>query len=246
MNKAHGLFWLFALSSISPASAHTMISTSGGTRIPLMEIYSSESCSSCPPADKWATSLRENKDLWRKFVPVVFHVDYWNDLGWVDGLSSNSMTKRQQNIAQTWAKPSVYTPAVVVNGQEWKAWGRNAIPEPGSTKAPKISIFAEKDGKYLVEVESLELLGAGEKFIVRLAKLGVGLISKITSGENSGKELEHSFVVLGWDAKPVSAKANKVYFKFDNDNKKLARQAIAAWIERIDNPIPLQATGGYL
>src|SRR5271154_7473575 len=78
----------------SPAE-RTLIASSGTSRVQLLELYSSESCSGCPPADAWVSELKEKSDLWKHVVPVVFHVDYWNYLGWKDGLSSDTMTKRQ-------------------------------------------------------------------------------------------------------------------------------------------------------
>ena len=95
------------------ANAHQLVARSGSGTIRLVELYSSESCSSCPPADRWMSTLKGHPGLWKSFVPVVFHVDYWNDLGWKDGLSASSMTKRQRDVAATWA----YDAAALANRQ---------------------------------------------------------------------------------------------------------------------------------
>src|ERR1700677_1386741 len=68
----------------------------------LVELYSSEGCSSCPPAESWGGSLRQDSGLWKKFVPVEFHVNYWDDLGWKDPYASNEFTDRQKNYAALW------------------------------------------------------------------------------------------------------------------------------------------------
>ena len=66
----------------SPIPATTF--ESGVTRTTLLELFTSEGCSSCPPAEKWLSQLKSNPDLWKKIVPIAFHVDYWDHLGWRD------------------------------------------------------------------------------------------------------------------------------------------------------------------
>ena len=61
-----------------------LVFESGEARTMLVELFTSEGCSSCPPADAWISQLKESPDLWKKIVPVAFHVDYWNNLGWRD------------------------------------------------------------------------------------------------------------------------------------------------------------------
>ena len=235
---------ILGLSICVSAHAERLIASSGKDQVQLIELYSSESCSSCPPADKWVSSLKDNKGLWKNFVPVVFHVDYWNDLGWKDGLSSNLMTRRQQEVARTWPKASVYTPAVVVNGNEWKDWSSKNIAEKTAPSDMKLSIYEGKNGDFEVVVDGLK--SNAKEYTVRLAKLGMGISTDVTAGENSGRHLEHNFVVLNWEAKPVSVKNMKISFHFGASDKKSIRTALAVWIEKQGSPIPLQSAGGYL
>lgn len=86
----------------------------------LIELYTSEGCSSCPRADQWLSGLSQKKNLWKEFIPVAFHVDYWNYLGWKDKLSHHDYTARQQRYKAKGVLQSVDTPAFVVNGQEWR------------------------------------------------------------------------------------------------------------------------------
>src|SRR5438132_8079399 len=92
---------------------------SGPAQVALIELYTNEGCSSCPPAEKWLGELRGDAELWRRFVPVAFHVNYWDHLGWHDVLATKAYTEREYRYADTWRAPSVYTPCFVRNGQEW-------------------------------------------------------------------------------------------------------------------------------
>ena len=227
------------------AGTHRLVAASGNKRVQLLELYSSESCSSCPPADKWIATLKDDAELWKKVVPLVFHVDYWNDLGWKDGLSSNSMTKRQQDIAQTWATPAVYTPAFVINGREWRGWSSGSLPTNSSSAEFSLEIFEDQYGDFSVTVKSLGVKSSPKPLVVRIAKLGMSLNQQVTSGENSGKILNHNFAVLKWDAQTLSSGSGTVVFHLGKETGQ-NKTAIAAWIETPGKPVPLQAAGGYL
>ena len=77
-----GLIPLVAV--IAGAQNHPLVFKSAPTQTALLELFTSEGCSSCPPAERWLTSLKESARLWKEFVPVAFHVDYWDHLGWRD------------------------------------------------------------------------------------------------------------------------------------------------------------------
>ncbi len=228
------------------AQGQALLATSGTLKVQLLELYSSESCSSCPPADKWVSGLKEKAELWKGFVPVVFHVDYWNNLGWKDGFSSEPMTKRQIALSQLWPEPNVYTPAIVVDGQEWKAWRESSdhhLPPAANSKGITLSLYKKSHGNFLVKVEGQQ---KSHHFIIKIAQLGIGLSSNVTGGENSGVVLKHDFVVLNWNSKPIDEAQSEVEFHFDTPKQKTSRLAIAAWIEEVGNVTPLQAVGAYL
>ena len=90
-------------------------SESGLESAPLLELYTSEGCSSCPPADRWLSS-RVAADP--SFTALAFHVDYWDRLGWKDPFSSDAATARQNAYAKAWGTRRLYTPQMVVNGRE--------------------------------------------------------------------------------------------------------------------------------
>jgi hypothetical protein len=87
--------------------AESLTFESTETPVVLLELFTSEGCSSCPPADAWVSKLKTSPDLWKSVVPVVFHVDYWNGLGWPDRFSSRANTERQQHYSAAWHTDSV-------------------------------------------------------------------------------------------------------------------------------------------
>jgi hypothetical protein len=90
-----------------------------GARPPLvLELCTSEGCSSCPPADRWLSSLRPGAAL----LPLAFHVNYWNRLGWTDRFASTDATQRQYDLARAMGAPYVCTPQVVAGGHDWRRW----------------------------------------------------------------------------------------------------------------------------
>src|SRR5271155_1572909 len=96
--------------------ADDLVFDSTTRRVSLLELYTSEGCSSCPPAEEWLSKLKENPRLWKDYVPVAFHVDYWDGLGWPDRFASPAYTQRQRSYAQVWGGDTVYTPELVVDG----------------------------------------------------------------------------------------------------------------------------------
>lgn len=226
------------------SNAETIIASSGKNRVQLIELFSSESCSSCPPADAWISTFQEHPDLWKSFVPIVFHVSYWNHLGWKDGFSSEEMTQRQEAISRTWAQPSVYTPGMIVDGHEWKGWRSNPSSFPSSSNQRiELSISKNDDGSFRVKAKGLS---SAKKYSVHIAKLAMGLSSSIRGGENSGQTLKHNFIVLDWTGNSISQSAPEAHFFLKNKETTASRFAIAAWIEEAGSPIPLQSVGGYL
>ena len=128
--------WYFGLAAISlPVTAAPIKLESPEEQVSLLELYTSEGCSSCPPAEAWFTGLRKSPQLWRNFVPVAFHVDYWDSLGWKDPFGSKAYSERQHDHAQHWRNQSIYTPGFVLNGKEWRGWfNRETLPSTTSNR----------------------------------------------------------------------------------------------------------------
>src|SRR4029077_4597574 len=120
---------------------------SGDTQSSLIELFTSEGCSSCPPAEKWLRALKSRSDLWKKAVPVAFHVDYWDHLGWRDRFAKPEFTSRQHRYAAAWGGDSVYNPSFFVTGKGGRGWfGGNAMPIT-STKVGVLRVSVGDDGK---------------------------------------------------------------------------------------------------
>src|SRR5712691_2100571 len=120
---------------------------SGAQQTALIELFTSEGCSSCPPAETWLGRLKTDPGLWKKFVPVAFHVDYWDRLGWRDRFASKQFTERQSRYAAKWQTESVYTPAVVLNGSERRNWSSlNPAAQPNEKHTGVLSATTT-DGK---------------------------------------------------------------------------------------------------
>jgi hypothetical protein len=219
---------------------------SGETQNSLIELFTSEGCSSCPPAEKWLSALKSSQDLWKKTVPVVFHVDYWDHLGWRDRFAKPEFTSRQQRYAAAWGGDSVYTPGFVVNGREWRDWfSGNALPA-SSKKVGRLRVTLSDDGKvgatFVVESTQPRALA------LNVALLGNDLESDVKRGENSGRKLHHDFVVLQLAKSNMVASAGSwsgslSLPKEGGDDKP---SALAAWVAVGEIDPPIQATGGWL
>jgi hypothetical protein len=210
---------------------------SGTNRTSLIELFTSEGCSSCPPAERWLATLRDEPGLWRDFVPVAFHVDYWNRLGWPDRFSTREFTQREYDYASAWASPSVYTPCVVRDGAEWT--GSRTLA-PSGTAAGKLTV--RYDGITLHAEFSPAVPPAGVIFEVHAAILGGGIISKVSGGENRGETLHHEFIALKLVHGPLGQGVKLLVPKVAG----VPRYALAVWITRRGESTPLQATGGWL
>ena len=239
MNRHHFfLCVVFAFAMASPAlpAAEHVNYTSTAERQAVLELFTSEGCSSCPPAEEWLSTLSRAEGLWTKFVPIAFHVDYWDYLGWKDVYASKETTQRQHQYAATWRSNRVYTPGFVLNGEEWQ--GRSlALP-----KAEKVGVLtlSGDHAKGLWSTHFKPVAGAAEGLIYHVALVG-SATSKVTAGENAGRTLKHDFVVLSHAG---SSSANGgASVKLGADTR---ASAVVAWVSRGADPTPLQAVGGPL
>lgn len=208
---------------------------SGPTRTHLIELFTSQGCSSCPPAEAWLSRLKNEPGLWKNFVPLAFHVDYWDRLGWRDPFASKEWTARQYQYSANWKSESVYTPGFVLDGRELVDRG---IPASSSEKpgALKLSIA---NGKVLAEFVAAG--GEMKDVDLHVAMLGFEMATKVTAGENSGRNLNQDFVVLSLaNEKMLGGKAQ---IGFSPDSR---ARAIAAWITAPNQIEPIQAVGGWI
>ncbi len=224
--------------------------SSSDKQIPLLELYTSEGCNSCPPADAWISTLQHHKQLWSDFVPVVFHVDYWDYLGWQDRFAHPHFSLRQRNYKKERLVKSVYTPGFVIAGAEWKQWFRGSrdAPEPQSpTGTLKVALNGENVSADFTPVQesAWKIRLTDREYQLNIAVLGMNIDSRITSGENEGKTLTHSFVVLGYGQSTPHKEQWETTLP-DYPKQHTSELAVAFWLTPKDSQRPIQATGGWL
>ncbi|OMH39137.1 DUF1223 domain-containing protein [Motiliproteus sp. MSK22-1] len=221
----------------------------------LVELYTSEGCSSCPPADQKAGQLLSRKDLWTGIVPVVFHVDYWDYLGWKDQFAQPAFSARQRQLKRDGQLRAVYTPGWVVDGNEWRGFFRGrAIPDAVARDGGQLSV--ERQGRRLT-VDYLPPAGTDKPLVAYMTVMGFDYITEVKRGENRGLDLSHQFVVLNKqemkeDSLESTDSDNKKQWKFDmpevlfSGEDKNRRKAMALWVSEAGNSKPLQVVGGWL
>ena len=214
---------------------------SGAQQNSLLELYTSEGCNSCPPADNWISALQTNNQLWKRVVPVAFHVDYWDYLGWRDPFASQSYSRRQRLYRGLGFASAVYTPGFFLNGREYRGWRFRNLINAGSGKNVG-TLKVNYNDSVRIRFAPAQKRTGGYRFHV--AELGMNLKSNVRAGENEGRELKHSFVVLSFNS--VNADSNNAStIKLPNGFSKRA-SALAVWVTHGSDPTPIQVTGNWL
>lgn len=212
---------------------------SGNKKVHLLELYTSEGCSSCPPAESWLNSLKDDPYLYIGFIPLAFHVDYWNQLGHSDPYSKPEFSNRQRDYASEWGNSRIYTPGFVLDGKEWrslfKRFEKKALERTGNL----VVKFLKSEDKFEVTYGGF---GAERVFG---AWLFHGLENVIKRGENRGKTLKHDFVVGSMTNAPlIKGKANLKLTK--PKGKEGVESSLVFWVTAGNSNTPLQAVGGCL
>ena len=235
-----------SLTQMSAGAAEVIHLSSGPQQTTLLELYTSEGCSSCPPADRWLSQFTRDPRLWRQVVPVVFHVDYWNYLGWSDRFSQASYSERQRQYTLRRYSKSVYTPGFFSNGREWRSWFFNREPDFNPHSRP--GALQLTIGAHNLSGRFSPLSPVSTELILNLAVLGFDLTTAVAGGENQGKQLHHDFVVLALRSYEGQIRGNKVTWQLPLPPalRQTDAGAIACWISREDDPTPIQAVGGWL
>jgi hypothetical protein len=172
----------------------------------IVELFTSEGCSSCPPADALLKELSEQQKMnGVQIVALEEHVDYWNHLGWKDPYSAAEFSQRQSDYAQVFGTDGVYTPQMVVDGQSELVGSRSAAAREAIHKAanqPKAEIVLgaganSSPGKpaFEVQIKSLGGISVRGETELWIAVTEKGLQTDVKAGENSGETLKHAAVV---------------------------------------------------
>ena len=188
------------LCALQPAIAAECSAKSGLVTVPLLELYTSEGCSSCPPADKWLGGLKPDTS---KFTPLAFHVDYWDYIGWKDKFSKAEYSDRQRKGAAFGGAGFVYTPQFVMNGRDFKGWDNSRLNEAveksqniASRANLTLNTVTAANGEITLKASAQATKPSDAKNSdVFIALYENKLVSKVNAGENSGRELKHDYVV---------------------------------------------------
>jgi hypothetical protein len=201
------LLALLAVALCPPAWGAQCRAQSGSGTTALVELYTSEGCSSCPPADRWLSSLAAQDQVPGRVVPLALHVDYWDYIGWKDPYAKREFSLRQRKLTQLQRLALVYTPQVMLQGRDFRAWGTPAFDaavakinasrararlelEITSASAQVLSVRA---GAEVLDPDQLD------DAALYLAAYENRLESQVTAGENRGRRLQHDHVVLQWE-----------------------------------------------
>ena len=191
------------------ASATVCEALSGAQRTPVIELFTSEGCSSCPPADQWLSTLKG-----QPVVAQAFHVGYWDYIGWVDRFATPANTARQKEVARANLLNNIYTPQIVRDGKDWPLWRTESLLQSSraaSFSGAKFLYAAPRAGLTNIAAQAtiaMQRVAQTDQYTARVTPTnGVsrwsaywtvtehGHNSKVKSGENNGEFLQHDFVV---------------------------------------------------
>jgi hypothetical protein len=166
---------------------------------PVVELYTSEGCNSCPPADRWLSGLKADTGI----VALAFHVDYWDRLGWKDRFANPLYTKRQAQQQRINGARFSYTPQVVVDGVDRSNWHLLPVPTSSATRRTATVDLTLTREAGRINASVLPRSGAPPQLAAYWAVTEQGHSTQVKAGENEGVLLRHDFVVR--DYEPVAA-----------------------------------------
>lgn len=203
-----------------PVIAASCVKQSPPHTVALIELYTSEGCSSCPPADRWVSALDRKTFDNDRLIPLALHVDYWDRLGWKDRFASARYTERQQALSALAKSRVVYTPEVFMNLREFRDW-RSAAQFQDAVR--KINAKpAGADIRLELDSASPAKLPVKANFTVKpgtpagqarafIAVYENKLVTEVKAGENRGESLRHDYVVREWIG-PLELNGGKAEF----------------------------------
>ncbi len=213
---------LLSLSAYGIAFAASCENRSATSRSQLIELYTSEGCSSCPPADRWLRELVPKVLSAGEVVPLAFHVDYWDRLGWRDRFADPAYTARQYAYSNVSGSNSVFTPQVILAGRNYEAWSNNSRVQKDVRKTlagvPDAEIILRQQsvlsGKVGFEVHAQLRQGVNLSDVhIHVALFQNGLVSNVGRGENSGSRLQHDYVVRSFITSKKIDQSGKIIFQ---------------------------------
>jgi hypothetical protein len=243
-----------AIALLAAAGAHAQsracTAASGPRTAALVELYTSEGCSSCPPADRWLHTLRTTGPGSDRLVPLALHVDYWDYIGWKDPFAKPQFSSRQRELAALARSRIVYTPQVLLAGKDYRGWSSperflravaavNAVPSRA-----RIELALGPGGASPTGVRAAAAVPAPadrEGAVLYVALYENGLSNRVTAGENRGATLAHDHVVREWWGPIAIDNAGRAMVERALDPQRLSRGGVAAFVQDRKNGEILQA-----
>ncbi len=206
---AAGVAALLALPGASSMAAVNACSAKSGPQtVALVELYTSEGCDSCPPVDRWLSTLKGDQKFEGRAIPLAMHVDYWDNLGWQDPYSQPVFTARQREISSIHHDSTVYTPQILLAGKDFRqglsssSSGFEGAVRKINHTAPRADLgltMQPAAGELKLDANAkLKNPGEARDAALYFAIFENSLSSAVAAGENKGKLLKHDFVVRQW------------------------------------------------
>jgi hypothetical protein len=243
-----------AIAMLAAAGAHAQgggcSAVSGQGTAALVELYTSEGCSSCPPADRWLSALRGSGPGPDRLVPLALHVDYWDYIGWKDPFARPQFSARQRELAALARSRTVYTPQVLVAGKDYRGWSSRerfaqAVAAVNATPArARIELGLAAAGSGATGVRAAAAVPAAAdrgSAALYVAFYENGLSNRVSAGENRGATLAHDYVVREWWGPVALDSTGNATLERPLDAQRFARGGVAAFVQNRRNGEILQA-----
>ena len=242
---------LLAIAMLSPTFSWAACEvTSGPKKAALVELYTSEGCSSCPPADERLSQFPSHEYDLKQAVPISLHVDYWDKLGWKEPFAQPQFGQRQSWLVGTNGHKTVYTPHFFVSGTEVRNWHGDLGDELKRVNAEpahaSIHIHARSAGPGAISVTASATAtshpGQLGLFVVLTEDK---LTSRVSAGENSGVTLAHDHLVREWIG-PIALNGGRADFQRNVMMRpawNAAHLGVAGFVQDLGTGRVLQAVG---
>ena len=244
------LILAFAAAHCAIAAASDCRATSGPQTVAFVELYTSEGCSSCPPADRWLSAFAGARHDPR-VVPVAFHVHYWDYIGWKDSFGEARYAERQKEEARSAGARFVYTPQVIVGGRDFPEWhdekafalAVEAIQRKPARATLALESHSADDGTIKGSVTAKLGPGTAAKHLaLAVVPLQNGLSTRVTAGENKGEQLANDYVVRDMASVKVAKPEARLEFEFKaRPGWNAQRMSVAAFLQDTETGEVLQA-----
>ncbi|MEO9509346.1 MAG: DUF1223 domain-containing protein, partial [Nonlabens ulvanivorans] len=239
------LITLSTLLNIKSATAEPVTISSTNEQTYFLELYTSQGCSSCPPAEEWISQFTDHDKLWKNIIPLNFHVDYWDYLGWKDPFASPEFSRRQRTYAKLGNSRTVATPGFIVDGKGWQGWFRGQGFPAANIKSTDTLTATINETQVKVNFDTV----TDNDLIAHVALLGFDIKTKVKAGENNRRLLNHDFVVIGYQQKEMTinnASSSVVDLPFPPVvNVDTDKTAMVVWVSTKENPTPIQVAADW-